>query len=130
MNITFISSFVIGLILSVLVGYVVIYTLNPIPFAIAALLGFLTVISNGKIMTKLTEGPSLAYYCMILTLTLFFSVDEFKTDKNMLLLLMVNILICVAVLFTHSFISLVLFVFLNFYIVLDVIFFYINKQSQ
>lgn len=124
MDISFISSLAIGLILSMIVGFIIYLSLSFLPFVVAILLTFFTFTSNMRIIDKLIEGPSLAYYCMILTLTLFFSVDEFKTDKNMILLLVANILICVSVLFTHSVISLIMFVFLNFYIVLDVIFFY------
>ena len=124
------NSFALGAILIAIVGFIVIYTFNVVPFIIALLITYFTIVSNGQITNKLVEGPSLAYYSMILTLTLFFSIEEFKSDRKMILLLMANILVCVYVLFTHSMISLILFVFMNFYIVLDVIFFYLLEDLK
>lgn len=98
-------------------------------FILAFILTVATIQGNRKILISLVESPSIIYYSIILTLTMFLSVDDnCKKDKKLILLILANILISVSAFLTQSAISLILFIFMNFYLVLVFILFFLSQQ--
>jgi hypothetical protein len=122
------NNIIIGLIIGVFVIVSIYYSFNLIPFLVAMLLTYFTLDSKEKIHASIEKAPSLVYYSMIFTLTLFLSIDEYKNNRPIIMALLANTLVCVGIFFTNSLIVTTLFVFMNFYVVLDIFFFFLMKE--
>lgn len=79
---------------------------------------------------QLEKTPILIYYSIFLTITLFMSIDDYKNNNEMMLLLVSHVLISVGVFFTDNAIVSCFFVFMNFYIVLRIFSFFTTNPEQ
>lgn len=115
--------------LLVVVAFAIYFSLNIIPLIFSLILTYLALSINKNLHTKINEGPNIVYYSLILLTTLIFSL-EYKSSKKILMLVMTNVLICISLFITQSRISASLFVFMNFYLILDIMFHFVSQEMH
>ena len=116
--------------LFIAVGYSVYISLDWIALIAAFVFSFLTIYVNPGVIKKLTEVPVLTYYSIFLTITLFLSIDDYKNNSNMMLLLVSNILVCVSVFLSATPFVCYLFIFTNYYIVVRILLFFNSSPER
>lgn len=120
----FYAGIFLGAILLMFICYAVFLSIDYLSLVLAIIFSILTVITNPDIIGKLAEIPVLTYYSIFLSITLFFSIDDYKNNSDMMMLLVANILVCVAVFLSASPIVCYLFIFTNFYVVVRIFCFF------
>lgn len=109
------------------VAYVIYLTFEIVPFISAILFASLTIYTAPDITDKLLKNPALAYYSIILTLTLFLTIKQYKESNEMMMLLIAHILVSMGVFFADNYIISMVFIFTNFYLVLKIFCFFSNN---
>lgn len=125
------AAIILGIIFFVVIFYVVSLTFDFKSFTAALVLAFLTVYTTPEIINQLMKTPVLTYYSIFLTITLFLSINDYKNNNEMMLLLVTHILTCAGVFLTDNIYISHMFIFTNFYIVLRIfVFFSTNPQQE
>jgi len=121
---------ILGMILLLVIIYAVSQTVEYISLIFAFIFSILTVITNPNVIKQLTEVPVLTYYSIFLSITLFFSIDDYKNNSTMMMLLVSNILVCVAVFLSATPFVCYLFIFTNFYVVIRIFAFFASSPEK
>ena len=124
------AGFALGVILLFIVIYSICHSINFYALIAAIVFTILTILANPKIDEKLLTTPVLTYYSIFLSITLFFSIDDYKNNDAMMLLLVVNILVCVGVFFGGGLPVSYLFIFTNFYVVTRIFLFFSSSPEK
>jgi len=125
-----IISGLLSLVCLLIVSYAIYNTFELFSFLFALYFAYSCITINPSLIDLLVKTPMLTYYSIFLTITLLFSVDDFKNNRDLLALLVTNILICLAVFFTHSKYIVYIFVFINSYVVLRIIMYFFADEDN
>lgn len=125
-----IASSLLLLILFGIAMFSIYVTFNVFSFVLAIVLTLLVIITNKKILENLLAAPMLIYYSIFLTFTLFLSVDECKGSKDLMLLLIANVLICVSLFLSNDLYICYFFIFVNFYVILRILMFFLLGETS
>jgi hypothetical protein len=123
-------STVLSIICLAIVIYAVYNTYELFSLLFAIYFAFSCITINPKIVNTLVNTPMLTYYSIFLTITLLFSVDDFKNNRDLIALLVTNILICLAVFFTASEYIVYIFIFTNSYVVTRIVMYFLIEDDE
>lgn len=124
------SALALGIILFFIVIYAISISIDFYALIAAIIFTILTILANPNIDEKLLSAPVLTYYSIFLSITLFFSIDQYKNNDSMMLLLIVNILVCVGVFLGGGTPVSYLFIFSNYYVVLRIFLFFAYSPEK
>lgn len=113
-----------------ILAYAIYNTFEILSLLFALYFAYSCITINPYIVESLITTPILTYYSIFLTITLLFSVEDFKNNRDLIALLVTNMLICMALFFTKAKYIVYLFVFSNSYVVARIIMFFLKDNDE
>lgn len=121
-------SLLIGVILLAIV-YILIGSFDIIPIFFALVITVAIVIAQPDILKRMETQSGIQYYCLALIATLLFSIEFCKSDKQLVVEIVVAAGVMMISLYVGSRIILYLSVFLNVHVLARIVTTLINKDS-
>lgn len=125
-----IATSVMAFVFFCIIIYAISISIDYTALMLALIFSCSAVFINPDISDKFTETPILIYYSIFLSITLFFSIDDYKSSNSMMLLLITNILVCMGVFLGGGKIISYLYIFTNFYVITRIFIFYSKSPEK
>ena len=124
-----VASIILGMLMSGIIIYVVYLSFNWIALAGSFVLIGLVLAINPSIIDHLIKESAIQYYCIFFAITLLFSIEHCKNDKNMIMLILVGVLVSMLSFYIKRRWMTIISMTYNFYVVLKILLIFIQNAN-